>query len=41
MAQTKCRACAREGGVKENEGGGGGGGGGGLFLLASGQLKGP
>ena len=27
-AQTKCRACVGEGGVKENEGGGGGGGGG-------------
>ena len=44
MAQTKCRAYAREGSVKENEGrggGGGGGGGGSPFLLASGQLKGP
>ena len=38
--QTKCRACAGEGRVKENEGGGGGGGGW-LFNGASGQLKGP
>ena len=36
MAKTKCRACAGEGGVKEN-----GGGGGDLFNGASGQLKGP
>ena len=38
MAQTKCRACVGEGGVKENDGGGGGGG---IFNCASGQLKGP